>query len=631
MGGGCGIIARMSHRQDPNKSEFSCDQLSALAAQPGFALLRDGSSWRLYSEPREILTADDGPCLAESLRRIEEHVTRGGEAAGLLRYEAGYALEPRLNPLLGRNSEALSWFGLYDKCTVLDRDPIPAREDCVQIEKLRLAITRDRYCEKIEEIRDLIAAGEVYQVNFTTRVEFETACSAWELFCRLVRSHPVPYAAFLNLGDQQIVSLSPELFFEVKARRITVKPMKGTAPRGRTLAEDIAAGERLRADAKNRAENVMIVDLMRNDLGRICRTGTVETPRLFHVERYPSVWQMTSTVRGELREDCSVESIVRALFPSGSVTGAPKIRAMEHIAALEDAARGAYTGAIGFFAPQRSVFNVAIRTAVMRGCSAMAGIGGGITYGSSALAEWEECHWKAAFLTHSEPEFRLLETMLWDREYHLLQSHLTRMRESAEYFGFRFHETEMRNALQNLAAGFGKTPQRVRITLGRDGGIEIEHRDYAREQFGRVRLSPLQMLSTNRFLFHKTTNRRVYDEEFRAARAAKCDDALFFNERSELTEGAAHNVFVVKDGIWRTPPVTCGLLAGVQRAQVLRENPNAMEALLTLDDLFDADEIYLCNSVRGFHRVELVHEDAPVRSSTELDLAQPSRKIISAK
>ena len=610
----------------PDTKTLSAAHLALAAEKPGFAFLRNRSTWRLYRAPHRVLIPNNADSLAESLRRVEDHVNRGGEAAGLLRYEAGYAFEPRLRPLLGRAEGPLAWLGLYGDCAILENPPLLPDDESIQVDRPRLDMPREKYCRKIEEIRQLIEAGEVYQINFTTRVEFEIGCSAWQLFCALCRRHPVPYAAFLNLGDEQVVSLSPELFFEIESGRITVRPMKGTAPRGRTLEEDIAAGEVLRVDAKNRAENVMIVDLMRNDLGRICRTGTIATTKLFDVERFPSVWQMTSTVEGELKADCTIESVVRALFPSGSVTGAPKIRAMEHIAHLENSPRGAYTGAIGFVAPQNAFFNVAIRTLTLRGSSGTMGVGGGITHDSSPLAEWQECHWKAAFLTESEPEFKLLETTLWDGEYRFLEAHLARMRDSAGYFGFRFCEAEIREALADRAAKCSSTPQRVRITLSGDGKLEIEHRDFVNELFGRVRISNRRTSSSDRFLFHKTTNRKVYDEEFAAVRQAGFDDTLFFNERGELTEAAAHNVFVVKDGIWKTPPVACGLLPGTARAQVLRDEPNAREAILTLDDLVQADEIYLCNSVREVYRVALVWDDRAGSRHTEIDLRESAQR-----
>jgi para-aminobenzoate synthetase/4-amino-4-deoxychorismate lyase len=446
----------------------------------------------------------------------------------------------------------------------------------------------------------------MYQINFTTRVRFKTTCRAWELFGSLVRRHPVPYAAFLNTGSEEIVSLSPELFFQIERGCITVRPMKGTAARGQTLEQDIACAEELRASEKNRAENVMIVDLMRSDLGRICRIGSVKTLKLFEVERYPSLWQMTSVIEGELVKGCTIGSVVHALFPSGSVTGAPKIRAMEHIARLEDSPRGVYTGAIGFFAPSRARFSVGIRTAVLHQKNGIMGVGSGITYDSCASTEWEECGWKATFLTRSQPEFGILETLLWRSRYRFLEAHLTRMRNSAEYFGFRFHCNRIRKALLELAQRLRTSPQRVRITLAKDGTFEISHGGLSTERFGRVRISSRRVSTEDRFLYHKTTNRHAYDQELAATREAKCDDALFFNERGELTEGTIHNVFLVKNGVWRTPPVACGLLAGTYRESILKTRRTACEAILTLDDLTHADGVYLCNSVRGVFLVNLV-------------------------
>ncbi len=599
--------------------------MAEAARQPGFALLRDRSLWRLYQNPLELLVATGIESLTDSLRRVEEHVRSGGEAAGLLRYEAGYALEPRLHPLLGRVSGPLACFGLYEKCAMVPTFPVPSPSD-VAIEHLRDAITREHYSGQIAAIRRLIEVGEVYQINFTTRVHFAIRGSAWELFSTLFRSHPVPYAAFFNTGDEQIVSLSPELFFRIEQGLITVRPMKGTAPRGRTLQDDIAGAEALRRDVKNRAENVMIVDLMRNDLGRICRIGSVKTPKLFEVERYPSLWQMTSTVEGQLVEGCRIEAIVRALFPSGSVTGAPKIRAMEHIAQLETSERGAYTGAIGYFAPDRACFNVTIRTATLREQSGTMGVGGGITYSSSAAAEWDECQWKVAFLTQRQPEFQILETMYWAGEYRHLEDHIARMKGSAEYFDFRFDEWKVRGTLQDLAARLPSAPQRVRITLTQEGTVKVQYQEYVDERFARVRISTQTVSRYDRFLFHKTTNRQLYDDEWVAARNAGCDDALFFNEKGELTEGARHNVFVVKDGVWRTPPISCGLLAGTCRAQVLREQMEACEAILTLDDLLYADGIYLCNSVRGIYPVALLLDG--VQQRTTLGLGETAHDSI---
>jgi para-aminobenzoate synthetase/4-amino-4-deoxychorismate lyase len=385
--------------------------------------------------------------------------------------------------------------------------------------------------------------------------------------------------------------------------------MKGTAARGLTLEDDIACAEALRSSEKNRAENTMIVDLMRNDLGRISRIGSVKAPKLFAVERYPSLWQMTSDIEGELIAGWTIGSVLHALFPSGSVTGAPKIRAMEHIARLEDSPRGVYTGAIGFFSPARSRFSVGIRTAVLRRQKGVMGVGSGITYDSSAPVEWEECGWKAAFLNERVPKFEILETLLWNSQYRYLRAHETRMRNSAEYFGFHFPWNRIRKSLRQIARPWKRAPRRVRISLARNGTFQISHTSLGFKRFGRVRPSDRTVSSKDRFLYHKTTNRHAYNQELAAARETKCDDVLFFNEKDELTEGTIHNVFVVKDGVWRTPAVACGLLPGTCRARILRSRPNACETVLTRDDLIQADEIYLCNSVRGIFPVNLVLEN----------------------
>jgi len=589
----------------PKRPEPSQALLSQIAQQPGFVLLRDSGQWRLYRDPEEVLLPTDIDSLKESLQRIERHTRDGGEAAGILRYEAGYALEPRLNRLLDRQAGPLAWFGLYRKHICCGSASLLEDDGGKLLDNYRITISQKKYRAKVGGIRRLIRDGEVYQINFTTRVRFGARRSAWETFSALFHRHPVPYAAFLNTGSEQIVSLSPELFFEIARGRITVKPMKGTSDRGRYLEEDRAAAEQLAQSKKNRAENVMIVDLLRNDLGRICRTGSVKTPKLFEVERYPSVWQMTSTVQGELRNDCTVESLVSALFPSGSVTGAPKIRAMEHIARLEDSARGVYTGAIGFFAPGRARFNVAIRTLAMEQQHGIMGIGGGITYDSNSAAEWEECRWKAAFLVQSQPQFKLVETLCWERTYRLLKKHLARMRDSGEYFGFDFDETKLRGDLRRLTLQFSANPKRVRVVLSKNGEVEVTHTDFVAKRFGRVGIAEQRVSSQDRFLFHKTTNREVYSQQFEKAQKRKWDDALFFNERGELTEGTIHNVFVVKDGVWRTPPVTCGLLPGTLRAQILKNEKNACEAILGVKDLKKADAVYLCNSVRGLYPVRI--------------------------
>jgi para-aminobenzoate synthetase/4-amino-4-deoxychorismate lyase len=588
-----------------NTRTLDAAALDQAARHPGFVLIRTGRAWRLYEHPREIIVISDAAELADSFERIEKHVAAGGEAAGLMGYEAGYALEPLLVPLRSRQPGTLLWFGLYDKASAFEEISIPASEPGEQIEWRGATILRNEYHEKVTEIQGLIASGEVYQINFTHPVRLQLKVSPWRLFVDLCRRHPVPYAAFLNLGEQQIVSLSPELFFHMESGHITVKPMKGTAPRGLMLEDDEQRGRELAASEKNRAENVMIVDLMRNDLSRICKTGTVKATRLFEVERFPSLWQMVSTIEGDLADGCTLEDIFRALFPSGSVTGAPKIRAMQHIRRLESSERSVYTGAIGFFAPGEAHFSVPIRTVLVSGEEGVLGVGSGITHDSCPEEEWEECEWKTAFLVRHVPEFQLLETLLFDGEYSLLEEHIERMKSSAVYFGFEFDERGIRSALQDIANRNPSAPQRVRLTSTPAGKVQIERRELSAHRFGRARISSVQVSSRNHFLYHKTTHRDVYERELAAAVDAGCDDSLFFNERGELTEGAVHNVFIVKDGVWKTPPVKSGLLPGTFRGRFLRDHASARADVLALDDVLRADEIYLCNSVRGMQLVKL--------------------------
>ena len=593
---------------------FSTDVMNLIesADEAGFLMLREGPRWRIYRRPQQILTAHDSISLEAMLLEMDRHIQAGGEAAGLLRYEAGYAFEPRLIQLLARAVLPLGWIGLYAQSEIHDDGSfdLPSAAGARIVEGPSASLAGEEYCENVEEIRRLIEAGDVYKINLTYPLHFRVAGTAWELFRALFHAHPTDYAAYLNLGSEQIVSLSPELFFRIEQGSIAVRPMKGTAARGLWSEDDRGKADELRSSEKERAENLMIVDLMRNDLGRICRTGSVKTTSLFHVERLPSVWQMTSTVEGALPAAWKISSVLRALFPPGSVTGAPKLRAMECIADLEPGPRGAYTGILGYVTKERAQFSVAIRTSELRGDVATMGVGSGITWDSVPAAEWEECAWKAAFLQHQRKEFEIFETLLWQGSYVLLEEHVSRMAASAEYFGFRFDQERLRRLLERTAQAF--TPagsQRVRIALAAGGTLQITHSEMTAPRCGRVSLSRRAVSSRDRFLFHKTTIRQLYDEELARAQAAGCDDVLFFNERGELTEGCIHNVFVVKKGAWSTPPVRCGLLPGVYRAKVLREDPDTREEALSLEDLRQADAVYLCNSVRGLYNVNLEAEN----------------------
>jgi para-aminobenzoate synthetase/4-amino-4-deoxychorismate lyase len=364
----------------------------------------------------------------------------------------------------------------------------------------------------------------------------------------------------------------------------------------------------LAADEKNRAENVMIVDLMRNDLGRICSFGSVEVTDLFAVERYPDLLQMTSTIRGELKKQTTYYDIFRSLFPCGSITGAPKVRTMQVIQELEGEPRGIACGAIGYIAPAGdAVFSVAIRTLTLSGGKAQLRVGSGITYDSDSDTEYAECLLKGRFLTRCAPHFELIETIGWAGEFVLLDLHLRRLHNSADYFDFRFDESSIRDRLHQLAADFQQgTRHRVRLLLARSGDLSIESAPLKPARNPALLLiSSAQVDDSNVFLRHKTTQRPIHNQALAQAQAAGCDDALLFNTKGQVTECAIHNVLIARGGRWITPPLACGLLPGVYRQHLMATHPEIEEAVIHLDDVLSADRIFIFNSVRGLRRARI--------------------------
>jgi para-aminobenzoate synthetase/4-amino-4-deoxychorismate lyase len=600
------------------------ESIAALvAATSGSVLLEtarpDAENHRSYIflAPLHTITANSSEQLPALFAQIEESLTAGHYLAGFLSYESGYTLQdiednrPHKLPL--------ACFGVYREPTVFHHatgifsgPPLPAlpaepqHTPTFTEEELALALTPEAYRSKIEQIKEQITAGATYQVNFTDRIRLRVDATPAEVYIALRRQQPVAYAALVNLTASPILSLSPELFFRVHERIITTRPMKGTWPRGLDSAEDALAALALHHDEKNRSEHIMIVDLLRNDLGRICTTGSVRTDDLFRVERYPTLLQMTSTVSGQMRDDVRWHELFRSLFPSGSITGAPKISTMRIIRSLEDAPRGIYTGSIGFIAPNGdATFNVAIRTLVVDKNSAVMGVGGGIVYDSDPAAEFAECQLKARFLTHARPAFDLIETILWSDGYTLLPLHLDRLRLSCDYFDRVFDATEIESRLHALATTFAPLSRhRVRLTLDPRGQIALTHAPLSPNATEcRVTIARERTSSRDVFLRHKTTHRPLYDHLFATAQRAGFDEILFLNERDELTEGAISNVFARIKGRLYTPPLASGVLPGVFRRHLLESIPSAEERTLTLADLRAAKEIYLCNSVRGIRRI----------------------------
>jgi len=561
-----------------------------------------GSRWLRLQHPVRVVAVSHAAELEGALREVE-HLGRtlGYHAAGFITYEAGRAYGMRTcEP---DRQLPLAWFALFEPTNVIDVAQ-PAASANYNVGILTPSIDRVAFDRAFAQIRRYIADGDTYQVNYTFDLRGPFSGNPFDLFSALAGTQRGHYSAYIDTGVHVICSASPELFFTRAHGVIETRPMKGTARRGRTLEEDRAAAARLRASPKECAENVMIVDMMRNDLGRIAETGTVSVAQLLAVERYPTLWQMTSTVAA--RSSASLADIFAALHPSASVTGAPKIRTMEIIAELEGRPRGVYTGAIGYIAPDGAAqFSVAIRTAVIDMATGQLtyGVGSGIVGDSDSTSEYEECLLKSAIFQRPLHVFDLLETLRWSpaEGFFLLARHLHRMRRSAEYFEYRFDEQRVRSALDRSILGQTE-PQRLRLLLSRDGDVRVERASLLPPAHSPARLTiaaaPID--PSNIFLFHKTTYRAMYSEAMRPG----YDDVVLWNAEGAVTETTLGNVVAEIDGRKRTPPVDAGLLAGTFREELL-ERGEIVEAPLTLDDLKTATRLWVVNSVREWWPAEI--------------------------
>jgi para-aminobenzoate synthetase/4-amino-4-deoxychorismate lyase len=559
----------------------------------------------LFRDPGEVVVARDTSEVVPALARVEAAAEEGLHAAGFLTYEASPAFDPAMRVRPGSRLPLL-WFGLFDA------PETPPSSAPVEVPDLPWADQAGPgwHAAAIDRIRAAIAEGRTYQVNLTTRLRTDTAgLDPWTLYEGMSSARGPGYGAFMDLGDEVIASASPELFFRLQGRVIETRPMKGTRRRGRWPEEDAALRAELRESGKDRAENLMIVDLLRNDLGRVCVPGSVRTPSLFELERYPTVWQMTSTVTGRLGADVGLVDVFRALFPCGSVTGAPKISTMALIAELETSPREVYCGAIGWVRPGGDcAFSVPIRTAWVdrsRG-EAFYGTGGGVVWDSTPAEEAAELRSKAGILRPAPADFELLETFgIVDGALRRASRHLARLGASAEYFGFPFPREELHALLDRLAARHPAGVWRVRLLLDRGGRARAEASraedpgDGARV----VVLSGSPVDSSDPFLFHKTTRRGVYAAR-RAEAPADAFDVVLVNERGRPTELTRGNLVAELDGERLTPPLGEGLLPGCYRAELL-EAGSIRESPLTVSDLRRADRLWMINSVREWVEVEL--------------------------
>ena len=609
--------------ENPLARSGTMPDIVRLLSQPGSVLLdssdetSERESGMLFSSPRHILSCAR-PCdVPGMLADLDAWISDGYYVAGYLAYECGYAFttgrfeEPASTDWADQIGYPILWFGVYDAPLRVTSDELveafgPSGDHSAGA-ALSPTMSREKYLACISTVKALIREGDVYQVNYTMRFEGESKRNAFELYASMRGRQPVSYAAFIQLGDVQLLSASPECFFTRARDRIWTRPMKGTAPRGQTAKEDEFLSGWLHVDEKSRAENLMIVDLVRNDLSRICEPGSVKVPSLFQIEKYRTLLQMTSTVEGRLKKGISYSDIFRALFPCGSITGAPKIRSIGRINELENRPRGVYCGAIGYMAPDKTAsFSVSIRSLSLAGGRIVFGSGGGIVWDSEPHEEYEECLLKTRFLTGrggaAEEATKIIETMCWDDGIALLDEHLERLEATAAILDFRFDRSNVSRAVDDAVRLCVQGVRfRVRLLMGVDGTCDASVHPLPAPPSSclTIGVAAARVHSSDPFLRVKTTRRMAFGRAAREAESRGLDEILLVNERGEITEGTVTNVFVRLLGQWRTPPVSAGLLPGLARRRLLGTMPGATETLVTIEDVYQADEILLTNAVWG--------------------------------
>ncbi len=602
--------------------------MHGLNISDGTVVLHDPSEqrWVLFQQPLQILEArrpeDVSAVLLEVQRQVESNHRH---AAGFVAYEAAPAFDRAL-AVRSASDFPLVWFGIYAERQPISLSAFPPSD--TQPIAWEASVSKEEYGAAIHRIKDWIHAGDTFQVNYSYRLRAPFSGDPWALFCAMIRAQGPHYGAFVQMRDWTLCCASPELFFRLQHDELVCRPMKGTAARGLWQAPDLEKANWLRHSEKNRAENIMIVDMVRNDLGRIAALGSVHVPHLFEVEKYPTLWQMTSTVG--CRTQAGVPEIFQALFPAASITGAPKVRTMEIIAELERSPRRIYTGSIGFLAPhRRAQFNVAIRTVLIDRMRNRAeyGVGGGIVWDSVDGAEFEECATKAKILTDATPDFALLETLLWtpSEGYFLLDRHMDRLMASAGYFSRSVDVNEMKRKLAALSRDLPPRPHRIRLAVPLLGEPSVESQAFPQTTGTyRVHLAASPVNSQDLFLYHKTTHRQTYERAL--TECPNYDDVLLWNERREITESCIANMVVERDGRLLTPPVACGLLPGTYRALLL-EQKKIEEAVIRVEDLRAGSRVYLINSVRGMWEVSLVLDEKGPEEKQSAEQVAPADAV----
>lgn len=539
------------------------------------------------------------------LREVEAYQEQGFYAVGYVSYEAAPAFEKKFAvhpaPLMG---EYLLYFTIHEEVETL---PFPEHYEAVDLPaNWKEEVEAPAYQEAIETIHHHIRQGDTYQVNYTVQLSQELKADPLAIYNRLVVEQKAHYNAFIQHDDVSILSISPELFFEQDDRLLTTRPMKGTTHRGLTNQEDLQEAAWLEADPKNRAENMMIVDLLRNDMNRISEIGSEQVTHLCQVEQYSTVWQMTSTIESRLRPEVDLVQAFQALFPCGSITGAPKISTMDIIQQTEVTPRGVYCGTIGILLPRgKRIFNVAIRTLQMQGTKAIYGVGGGITWDSKWESEYQETKQKSAVLYRQEPRFELLTTgRIHQGELTFLEQHLTRLREASRYFAYPFNEPKLLNELQEeLAHVDPSLDYRCRIALQKNGTFHLvitELTDLP-ASYLQAQLTEQKLDLATPFTYFKTSQRDHLSQSDH--------EQIFHLPDGSLLETTIGNLVLEIEGQLYTPPAHLPLLDGIYRRHLL-ETQQVEEKLLTLNDLTDADRIYACNAIRGLYELDFQRKDS---------------------
>lgn len=562
--------------------------------------------WLIYQDPLDIVEARSISEVEPALQQIESTVEKQNLfAAGFVCYEAAPAFDPALS-VHPPSGLPLVWFGLYRRPESV-RPPGLSRIRDYQLGKWKPSVTRGNYMKAIHRIRGFIADGETYQVNYTFRMRTSFRGNPLDFYLDLTEAQRSRYCAYAESEAWVICSASPELFFELSNRCLISRPMKGTASRGLTFEADQGQSDALYRSDKDRAENVMIVDMVRNDMGHVAAYGSVKVPALYQIEKYPTLWQMTSTITSQT--DASVTGIFKAMFPFASITGAPKPRTMQIISELETGPRGIYTGAMGFIHPNRhACFNVAIRTVCIQGGQAEYGTGGGIVWDSIPEKEFEEGLMKTRVLNEKGQPFSIFESFLWSPEdgYFLEELHLQRFMKSIDYFQFPVTVDKIREQLKVVSENFPDQPHKVKILADAEGTLEFVTEivdPEAASKILNVNWAKEPVNSNDLFLYHKTTNRHYHERAI--ASRPDADDVILWNERGEVTEASSSNIIVERDGQMWTPPVSCGLLPGTYREWMLRQG-TVKEKVILKSSLKSGDSVILINSVRKNRKAVLV-------------------------